>query len=50
MNSDNDSNNNFNNIENSLRAFCKHIGKFPEFNNNEKKKTSQILYKITEMI
>ena len=37
MNSDNDSNNNFNNIEHSLRAFCEHIGKFPEFNNNEKK-------------
>ena len=38
MNSDNDSNNNFNNIEHSLRAFCEHIGKFPDFNNNEKKK------------
>ena len=37
MNSDNDSNNNFNNIEHSLRAFCEHIGKFPDFNNNEKK-------------
>ena len=38
MNSDNDSNNNFNNIENSIRAFCEHIGKFPEINNNEKNK------------
>ena len=38
MNSDNDSINNFNNIENSIRAFCVHNGKFPEINNNEKNK------------
>ena len=38
MNSDNDSNKNFNNIENSIRAFCEHIGKIPEINNNEKNK------------
>ena len=36
MNSDNDSNNNFNNIKNSIRVFCEHIRKFPEINNNEK--------------
>ena len=36
MNSDNDSYNNFNNTENSIRAFCEHIGKLPEIINNEK--------------
>ena len=50
MNSDNDSNNNFNNIENSIRAFCEHIGKFPEINNNEKNKLINTIYKITGMI
>ena len=36
MNSDDDSNNNFNNIENSIQAFYEHIGKFPGIINNEK--------------